>query len=191
MRVTEWKLAPALLVLLLAGPSTCRATEVATTAAGGLSYAQVSTFARLVGAPEKDVAARLAADAQLSAMVFHALEVREARRAAAKSRAIAGFVILGVGDLLGAAIMLSTPVNPDGTWSDPGQAALGAGIAIAATGIGLGIAIPALVSRGRQGPEELEAKAAYRQRPLPVPVTSPSPQNSGRGVVVPLLALSF
>ena len=118
MRVAEWMLAPALLVLLLAGPSTCRAMEVAPTTEGGLSYAQVSTFARLVGVPEKDVAARLAADAQLSAMVSHALEVREARRAAAK-RAIAGFVILGVGDLLGAVIMLSTPVNPDGTWSDP------------------------------------------------------------------------
>jgi len=181
----------AALALLLAGPSAGQATELATSAERGLTYGQVSTFARLVRSPEKDVAARLAADAQLSAMVAHALEVREARRAAAKNRAIAGFVILGVGDILGAVIMLSTPVNPDGTWSDPGQAALGAGVAIAATGIGLGIAIPALVSRGRQGPEELEAAAAYRQRPLPVPVTSLPPQNSGRSVMMPLLALTF
>lgn len=191
MRIAVRMLNAALATLLSASTGAARAVEPSPASASGLSYSQVSTFARMVGAPETDVSARLASDVQLSSMVLRALDAREARRRSTKNRAIAGFVILGVGSAVGGIIIATTPVNSDGTVSNDSQVVLGLGVAAAATAVGLAIAIPALATGGRMGPEELEATAAYRQRPVPVPVTAPPPQTSGRSAVVPLLALTF
>lgn len=181
----------ALAATLLMLPGRPAAAEGGTAPPFALRPDQVSTFARMVGAPEAEVASRLAKDDQLRAVVLRGMEAREARRASAKSRAIAGFVILGVGDVVGAAIILSTPTNPDGTSSNPGRVLLGAGVGLASLGLGLGIAIPALAGRGRQGPEELEAGAAYRQPSAPTASTDRPAPASGRTVTFPVLALTF
>jgi len=167
------------------------AADGGTAAPATLRPDQISTFARMVGASEAEVASRLAQDDQLRAVVLQGLEAREVRRASVKSRAVAGFVILGVGGAIGAITVLSTPVNEDGTSSNPDRVLLGAVISAASTGLGLAIAIPALASGGRQGPEELAAGAAYRKQVLPTPAPERPAPTTGRAVTFPVLALTF
>jgi len=181
-------MAVAAALLVSAGRASAAAPAAAPPA---LRPEQVSTFARMVGAPESEVASRLAQDDQLRAVVLRGLEARETRRASVKSRAVGGFVILGVGGAIGAITMVTTPVNEDGTSSNPDRVLLGALISAASTGLGLAIAIPALASGGRQGPEELAAGAAYRQQVLPAPSSERPAPTTGRAATFPVLALTF
>lgn len=178
-------------VLLFANASPARAEEPVKPSKD-IVPTQISTFARMVEAPEADVAARLAADPRLRGVALRAVEARDERKSSAKKRAIAGFVILGVGDLVGAAIILSTPAPPPGESMDTSKAFLGLGVALAATGVGLAIAIPGLVSMGRAGPDELQAIAEYRQQqPLPTPPASRPSPTSARSPMLPLLSFTF
>lgn len=177
--------------VLLAAASSAWAEEPAAQPPRDLLPTQLSTFARMVGAPESEVAARLAADAKLRGVALRAVEAREERRSSAKNRAVAGFVILGVGDIVGSVIILSTPGYPNVQSGDTGRVLLGVGVAVASLGVGLGIAIPGLVSLGRQSSTELQASAEYRQQPLPTPATDRPSPTSARGAVLPLLSFSF
>jgi hypothetical protein len=178
-------------VLMLATASPARAEESAKPSKE-IQPVQISVFAQMVKAPEADVAVRLAADPRLRGLALRAVEARAERKSSAKSRAITGFVILGVGDIAGTAIMLSTPVPPPGESADASRAILGLGVVLAATAVGLAVAIPGLVSMGRQGPDELQAIAEYRQQqPLPTPApTRPSPTTAQR-LSMPLLSFTF
>lgn len=180
-----------LLGVLFAVASPARAEEPAKPAKD-IVPVQISTFARMVEAPEADVAARLAADPRLRSLALRAVEARAERKSSAKSQAITGFVILGVGNIAGIAIMASTPVPPPGESADSSKAVLGLGVALAATGVGLAIAIPGLVSMGRAGPDELQAIAEYRQQqPLPSPPANRPSPTSARSPMLPLLSFTF
>jgi len=158
----------------------------------GLSQDQLATFARMVRQPEGAVTERLLADAALRGQAARAVAAREARRAAGKGRAVAGFVILGVGDLVGAVVSLTAKKNPDGTTADTGQLFLGAGIGLASIGVGLAIAIPGLRDMNREGPEERQAVKAYWATPAaPVPAVERPAPGAGRAVSLPLFAGSF
>jgi hypothetical protein len=180
-----------LLGMLLAVASAARA-EGAATQSKEIQPVQISVFSRMVDAPEADVAGRLAADPRLRGLALRAVEARDERKSSAKHRAVAGFVILGVGTIAGYGIMVSAFAPPPGQAQDEGRVSLGLGVALAATGVGLAIAIPGLVSMGRAGPDELQAIAEYRQQqPLPTPApTRPSP-TSMQGPVMPLLSFTF
>lgn len=155
----------------------------------GFTAEKLGTFSRMVGAPESEVSARLAADARLRETALKAVDAREARRSSGRGRAIAGFVILGVGDIAGAAIMVTAPGygTPD---QDNGRVLLGAGVALASVGVGLALAIPGLVSMGKPGPEERQAVSDYRQAAQPPPPVE-RPQTGARGVQLTLLSFSF
>jgi hypothetical protein len=207
-------------VVLLSAAGPAAAEAPAPAPPPELAPVQISTFARIVGAPQGEVAARLAADAHLRGVALRAVEAREKRRSSAKARAIGGFVLLGVGDIAGAVIIVTTPGYPDNVGSS-GDARVyaGLGVALVSLGVGLAIAIPGLVDLNRAGPEERQAAAEYRRLMPPPPGAPPagvpppgspppgspppgtlppgspppgaSPPISGRGVVLPLLSFTF
>jgi hypothetical protein len=160
-----------------------------------LSAAQLDTFARMTGRPYGEVAERLAAEPALQDVALRAVEAREARKASARQRAIAGFVILGVGDVIGAVIIVSTPGYPTVESKHQGQVVAGTLVGLATTAVGLVIAIPALVSGGRTGEVEQQAVQQYLQaRPQGGTAgarwEAGAPQ-AGRAVQWPLLSGTF
>jgi hypothetical protein len=79
--------------------------------------------------------------------------------------AIIGFSILGIGDIVGTAIIMSTPGYPNVKSSDQGQMMAGLGVALLSLGIGLALGIPGIMKMSRES--EIETRAREHYKPTP------------------------
>ncbi len=173
--------------------------------ASALTDEQIAIFARMVEATGPEVATRLESDAAMRGVALGALEARESRRSSGKAMAIVGFTILGIGDIVGAVIIVTAPGYPRVESGQTGRILLGMGVGIAAAGVGLALAIPGLVKMGRPGSVELQAIADYRRQGPAVldtlldslPNPSSPPPSANRSLVpspvvtLPLVSLAF
>jgi hypothetical protein len=110
--------------------------------------------------------------------------------------AIAGFTILGIGDIVGTALIVTTPGYPNVQSGHEGRVLLGAGIGVASLAIGLALAIPGLIKMARETEVETRAREAYRPSgDLNLSTTCLEPPRSlalvGKSVYSPLFSATF
>lgn len=127
-----------------------------------LSAEQLESFADLTGDSTRAVAYRLSREPQLVPLAASAADARRSRRSSGKVMAVTGFVILGVGDIIGTAIIVTTPGYPEVESGHEKRILLGAGIGVVALAIGLGLAIPGLIRMARETEVETRARESYR-----------------------------
>jgi hypothetical protein len=161
---------------------------------------ELQAFAALVGEPESVVSQRLAASPDLLPFAAAAAEVRMERRSSGKVMTIAGFTVLGVGTVVGLAMVFSgigAKCTNDGCSSDDGRIQLGLLTAALSSGVGLALGIPGIVRMARQSEIETEAAARYRSASLvAVSLGSTGSAQIQRGTLgtsfrLPLLAFVF
>jgi hypothetical protein len=124
---------------------------------------QVSSFADVVGEPEGTVAGRLQLDPNLVTLAAAAADARDSRKSTGTIMAITGFSILGVGDIVGAAVIATTPGYPNITSDGWQQVGIGLGVALGALAVGLAIAIPGVVKMGKYSDAENAAVEYYER----------------------------
>jgi len=162
-----------------------------------LTPEQLQAFSDLTGDGRKVIFERLATDQRLAPLVAAAAQARMSRRTTGKVLTILGFSILGVGDIVGSAIMMATPGYPRIKSDHEGQFFLGAGVDLVSLGVGLALAIPGLMKMIRPGDEENRILELYNQGRGPGAYqTTPgqtleSPQVVGKTVAAPVFSLAF
>jgi hypothetical protein len=171
-----------------------------------VSPAQVDAMAELFQAPREEVVRRLWLDPGLAPLALRALERGQSRRTAGKVLTICGWVVLGVGEAVGALLLLngyaqSHPFRAsdcDGACQSSAttKETVGIVLAIASLPLGLGLALPGMGIL-RQ-PSSLESDALRRFQgsdpdrlpPAPSPSLPPAPV-LGRALSLPLLGFNF
>ncbi len=148
----------------------------------------------------------MAADPELAAVAGPAADRRRSRRSTGLALTVTGFGILIISDLVGAAIIVTTPGYPVIEPSDDDQVLLGLGVAAAGAVVGLNIGIPGVVTLARTSEVEAQAYDRYWNIPdatTPLPAAAPAAtvpptsraldQPFSRGVAIgfPLVNLSF
>lgn len=166
------------------------ATPVRRSSTAAVSAEQLQAFADLTGDSPRAISLRLARDPSLAPMVVSAAEARRSRKTTGLVMTVVGFTILGVGDIVGSYIMLTTPGYPDINGHES-QFYKGAAVAGGSLLVGLLLGIPGIVKMSAPSDEEAEALDYY----------SPSRASSGSAprvaamspatVVVPLFSGTF
>ncbi len=161
---------------------------------------KLSTLSAVVGAPPEEVSARLKTDPTLSSMAEKALDARSSRKRTGTVLAVIGFTIVGVGDLVGAAIIVTAPGYPNLTDEGWNQALIGLGVGVASIGVGLALGIPGVIKVVRASESERQLGDYYQRTrpaapatpsppaPAPNPALAPVPQTS---FAVPLVSVRF
>jgi hypothetical protein len=163
----------------------------------GLTAEQTQAFCDLTGDAPGQISQRLALDSRLTPLAVAAADARMSRKSTGKVMAILGFTLLGVGDIVGSVIIVTTPGYPNIEAGHEGRVLVGLAVAVVSLGVGLGLAIPGLVKMARPGEEEKRALDAYgpgqRLGPpyeAPRPVLGP-PQASGATISAPIFSMAF
>jgi len=158
----------------------------------GLTSKQLHAFSDLTGDAPGQVSQRLATDPQLTPLAAAAADARMRRKSTGKVLMIVGFAILGVGDIVGTAIMASTPGYPSNIESgQEGRLLVGVAVDLVCLGVGLALAIPGIVKMARQGDEENRALDYYAPaRGQGVYQVAP-PQVLGSTIALPVLSFDF
>lgn len=160
-----------------------------------LTQRQLDGFASLVGEDEAVVVQRLLRDPSLVPLAAAAADARAARRRTGMAMTIGGFGLMGVGLLVGGAMVISgiTP-NHDcpyegggncGSADNDSEVHGGLLVMLASTAVGLGLGIPGIVQLARPSETERDVLERY---------STPSPRPAvrlGRGAVLPLLSFGF
>jgi hypothetical protein len=156
-----------------------------------LTPAQLDGFAELTGDGKRAVAYRLSTNPRLVPLAAAAADARASRRSTGKIMTIVGFTILGVGDIAGTYIIMSTPGYPNVKSEDRGRVYLGLGVGVLSLGVGLALAIPGLIKMA--SPSEVEERAldAYSPGWRDVGFQSPPPQVLGKTVATPVWSFTF
>lgn len=185
-----------LAVSLLAGKARAQASDGAGDAvrqprSGVLSAEQLQAFADLTGDSPQTISLRLSRDPNLAPMVASAADARKSRKQTGLVMTIVGFTILGVGDAVGAYIMLSTPGYPD-IKGHEGQFFTGAAIALGSIAVGLAVGIPGIVKMVAPSDDEAAALDYYAPRRASRSTWGHSPTSMEPGtVLVPVFSGSF
>jgi hypothetical protein len=163
----------------------------------GLTPEQMQAFADLTGDNPYSISRRLAAEPQLVPLAQAAADARMSRKTTGKVLTIIGFSILGVGDIAGTAIILTTPGYPD-TKGHEGRVLLGAGIGLASLAVGLAMGIPGIVKMVAASDVEARALKSYSPTQTSLAARRPAwPDSSlrepsaARSYVAPVLTLAF
>jgi hypothetical protein len=166
-----------------------------------LTPEQLEAFSDLSGDGQSLVASRLSTNPRLVPLAAAAANARMSRRSTGKAMAIVGFTILGVGDIVGGAIIASTPGYPNVQPGHGNRILLGVGVGVVSLGVGLALAIPGLIKMA--SPSDIENRAldyyAPGRREVEVsvqvaPVPAPVPAQvtvMGKTVTSPLLSVAF
>jgi hypothetical protein len=157
----------------------------------GLTREQLQAFSELTGDAPGLVSQRLAMDPRLTILAASAADARMSRRATGKVLIILGFTILGVGDIAGWLIMVTTPGYPTVKSGHEGQFFLGIGVGVISLGVGLALAIPGLVAISRPGDEENRALDYYVPGRRPGVYQVEPPQVLGKTITTPVFSLAF
>jgi len=157
----------------------------------GLTPEQLQAFSALTGDTPGQVSLRLTMDPRLKPIAASAADARMSRRGAGKVMAIVGFTILGVGDIVGSIIMVTTPGYPNIESGHEGRFFVGVAVAVVSLGVGLGLAIPGLVKMARPGDEENRALDSYTSGPRQAPAPAAPPQVLGKTITAPVFSLAF
>jgi hypothetical protein len=157
-----------------------------------LTPEQLHAFSDLSGDSPGRVSQRLAMDPGLAPLAAAAADARMRRKSTGKVLMIVGFAILGVGDIVGTAIMVSTPGYPSNIESgQEGRLLVGVAVDLVCLGVGLALAIPGIVKMARQGDEENRALDYYAPaRGQGVYQVAP-PQVLGSTIALPVLSFDF
>jgi hypothetical protein len=121
---------------------------------------QLQAFADLTGDTPRTISLRMAHDSNLAPLIVSAADARKSRRRGGGAMTAVGFTILGIGQIVGSAIMLSTPGYPDIS-GHVGQFYEGAAIAACSAVVGLLIGIPGIIKMVSPGEEEKDALDYY------------------------------
>lgn len=165
-------------------------TAGAVSAAGGagLTSEQMQAFADLTGDSPNRIAGRFALEPHLVPLAAQAADARMSRKTTGKIMAIVGFTILGVGDIAGTAILVTTPGYPSMEGHES-RFLLSAGVMLGSLAVGLALGIPGILKIARTSEEEEQALAAYTGRRSAL-AARPS-LASGRSLLAPLFGLAF
>ena len=156
-----------------------------------LTPAQLDGFAELTGEGQRAVAYRLSTNPKLVPLAAAAADARASRRSTGKIMAIVGFTILGVGDIVGTYIIMSTPGYPNVKSEDQGRVYRGLGIGVLSLAAGLALAIPGLIKMASPSEVEQRALDAYSQGWRDVSFQFPPPQVLGKTVASPVWSHTF
>ena len=165
-----------------------------------LTSAQLECFADLVGDTPAGVEKRLALDPALAALAAQAADARMQHQREGRQNAIAGFTVLGVGDIVGGVLMLSGVQagfmcsSRDNCGKGDHLFLAGAVIAGASTLVGLIYGISGVAEAKRE--TELETQASERYgRPVNAAISAPgllsAPTTSRLVVGIPVLAWRY
>jgi|HubBroStandDraft_1064217.scaffolds.fasta_scaffold158397_2 hypothetical protein len=180
--------------------SVCLSSAVA--AADPLSTAapterQTTIFAEMVDATPTSVNLRLQRDAALGPLVVAAADAREARKHTGTALVVAGGIVLGVSDVVGPLVILTTPGYPYLQSQDTGRVVVGLAVALVGIGVGLGLGIPGVFKLAKHSDEENRAVETYGpptapQSPAPVaPPSAPPPPAAQPFTMMNLPIVSF
>jgi hypothetical protein len=135
---------------------------------------------------------RLTVNPRLVPLASAAADARISRKRTGKTLAIIGFVLLGVGDIAGSAIIVSTPGYPNVESGHEDRIVAGLAVAGIGLGVGLALAIPGLVKMGRESEDEKRLREAYSPPP-PRFIGSQDlhAQVLGRTFVTPVFSTTF
>jgi hypothetical protein len=151
------------------GMAVAQPTNTASLAGPQLAPEQMAAFADLTGDTPHRITQRLASDPNLARLAGQAADARMSRKRAGKVMAIVGFTVLGVGDIVGTAIVISTPGYPNVEKGHEGRILLGLGIGVGALAVGLALAIPGLVKMAKASDVENQALELYAPGSLDEP----------------------
>jgi hypothetical protein len=152
---------------------------------------QLKAFAELTGDSPRSISLRMSRDVNLGPLIVSAADAQKSRKRVGLAMTIAGFTVLGVGNAVGAVIMVTTPGYPD-VKGHEGQFWGGAAIAGGATLVGLLVGIPGIIKMATTGEEENAALEYYAPtRSQDVSLRQAMPGLAPRAITVPLLAGVF
>jgi len=178
-------------------PAASPAAQAVTTAsppppAPQISTEQLSAFADLTDDSKTAVSSRLSTDPKLLPLAIAAADVRLRRKRTGKTLTIVGFAVLGVGDIAGTIIMMSTPGYPTNIKKENvGQVILGAAIDVVGLGAGLAMAIPGLLKMARETEVEAQAREYYSPPEPEVGEQEKRAQLQGTALTLPILGATF
>jgi len=169
-------------------PDSARPSTPATT----LTPKQLESFSDLTGDAKRTVQHRLSTDPKLMPLAAAAADARASRRTTGKVMAIIGFTVLGVGDIAGTYIVLSTPGYPNVKTEDQGRMYLGLGVGLLSLAVGLALAIPGLVKMASLSEVEQRALDVYSPGWQDVSFRYlPPPQVLGKTLTAPIWSTTF
>ena len=105
--------------------------------------------------------------------------------------AIVGFTILGVGDIAGTYIIVSTPGYPNVKSENQDRMYLGVGVGVLSLAVGLALAIPGLVKMASPSEVEQRALDAYSPGWHDVSFRFSPPQVLGKTLTTPVWSYTF
>jgi hypothetical protein len=156
-----------------------------------LTPEQLDSFSELTGDGQRAVAYRLSMNPNLVPLAAAAADARSSRRRTGKIMAIVGFTILGVGDIVGTYIVISTPGYPKVQSGNYGRMYLGVGVGLASLAVGLALAIPGLIKMARMTEVENRAVDAYAPGRRDLSYQYTPPMVLGRTVGTPVWSFAF
>jgi hypothetical protein len=120
-----------------------------------------------------------------------AADARASRRSSGKAMTIIGFTILGVGEIAGAYILVTTPGYPQIQSGHGNRVLLSAGVALGAAAFGLALAIPGIMKMSSPTEVEQQALDAYSPGWRDISLQFPPPQVLGKTVAAPVWTSTF
>jgi hypothetical protein len=156
-----------------------------------LTPQQLESFSELTGDGQRLVLRRLSTNPGMVSLAAAAADARASRRSSGKAMAIIGFTILGVGDIAGAYILVTTPGYPKIQSGHGNRILLSAGVALGAVAVGLALAIPGLMKMARPTEVEEQALDAYSPGWRDVSFQFPPAQVLGKTVAAPVWTSTF
>jgi hypothetical protein len=156
-----------------------------------LTPQQLESFSDLTGDAKRTVQYRLSTNARLVPLAAAAADARTSRRSTGKVMAIVGFTILGVGDIAGSYILVTTPGYPNIQSGHTNRIFLSLGVAVGSLAIGLALGITGIHKMAH--PTEVEERAldAYSPGWRDVSFQFPPPQVLGKTVASPVWSFTF
>ena len=164
------------------------AAEAPASTSSGLTREQMQAFADLTGGSPYLVSRRLAAEPNLIPLAAKAADARRSRKTTGLIMTVVGFTIVGVGDIVGAGIIATTPGYPKMDGHED-RLLLGAGIVLGSLAVGLALGIPGIVKMAAPSSEEQKALDAY-SRTRSLSAARPA-LSSGCTLMAPLFGLTF
>jgi len=156
-----------------------------------LTPEQLESFSDLTGDTKRTIQHRLSTNPKLIPLAAAAANAHASRRTTGKVMAIVGFTILGVGNIAGTYIVVSTPGYPNVKSENQDRMYLGVGVGLLALAAGLALAIPGLVKMASPSEVEQRALDAYSPGWQDASFRFPPPQVLGKTLTAPVWSFTF
>jgi len=156
-----------------------------------LTPQQLESFSDLTGDAKRTIQHRLSTNPRVVPLAAAAADARASRRTTGKVMAIVGFTILGVGDIAGTYIIVSTPGYPNVKSENQDRMYLGVGVGVLSLAVGLALAIPGLVKMASPSEVEQRALDAYSPGWQDVSFRFSPPQVLGKTLTTPVWSYTF